>query len=335
MKLALRQSLVILVAACMLSACAAPKLPPRDTLTPGQTITVNGSQNVYAVAKQYNVSMRDIIVLNNLQPPFTLRPGQNLVLPSASPGASVYGGYNSGSYVTPYNRMGGDGAPMPNAAPSDTIVKQELPPVEAPPTPVPVKQGQTHYVLTSPPPPPNSTTAYTSAATTPVETQAVAQAATQPAATNITPAAPVAAAPASTATASTTAATPTNISMSWPVKGPVLSSFGPKGQGLNNDGINIGAPKGAPVVAAANGIVVYAGNEMKGFGNLILIRHEGGWVTAYAHLDRTLVNKDAVVNQGDMIGTVGKTGDVPSPQLHFETRYAGKPVDPATVIKAQ
>ncbi len=123
--------------------------------------------------------------------------------------------------------------------------------------------------------------------------------------------------------------------MIWPVQGPVLSGFGPKGQGLNNDGVNIGAPKGSPVVAAANGIVVYAGNEMKGFGNLILIRHQGGWVTAYADLDRLVVAKDAVVAQGDMIGTVGKTGNVASPQLHFEARYKDKPVDPNTVIKAK
>ena len=122
--------------------------------------------------------------------------------------------------------------------------------------------------------------------------------------------------------------------MVWPVQGPVLSPFGLKGSGLNNDGINIGAPKGAPIVASAGGIVVYAGNEMKGFGNLILIRHEEGWVTAYAHLDRMLVSKDAVVAQGDMIGTVGKTGNVASPQLHFETRLKDKPVDPATVIKS-
>ena len=73
---------------------------------------------------------------------------------------------------------------------------------------------------------------------------------------------------------------------------------------------------------------------MKGFGNLILIRHEKGWVTAYAHLDRTLVAKDTVVAQGDMIGTVGKTGNVPSPQLHFETRHEGKPVDPRGLIKS-
>lgn len=120
--------------------------------------------------------------------------------------------------------------------------------------------------------------------------------------------------------------------MVWPVKGPISSGFGPKGEGVNNDGVNISAPKGSPVVAAGNGIVAYAGNEMKGFGNLVLIRHEGGWVTAYAHLDRVLVNKDAVVAQGDMIGTVGKTGNISTPQLHFETRHNGKAVDPSGLI---
>ncbi len=120
--------------------------------------------------------------------------------------------------------------------------------------------------------------------------------------------------------------------MVWPVQGPLLSSYGPKGQGLNNDGVNIGAPKGAPIVAAAPGIVVYAGSDLKGFGNLILIRHRGGWVTAYAHLDRMLVAKDAVVAQGDMIGTVGRTGNVSSPQIHFETRHGGRPVDPKSVV---
>jgi murein DD-endopeptidase MepM/ murein hydrolase activator NlpD len=121
--------------------------------------------------------------------------------------------------------------------------------------------------------------------------------------------------------------------MIWPVQGSVTSGFGPKGQGVNNDGVNIAAPKGSPVVAAAGGNVVYAGDEMKGFGNLVLIRHEDGWVTAYAHLDRVLVAKDAMVAQGDMIGTVGKSGNISSPQLHFETRHDGKAVDPNGIIK--
>jgi murein DD-endopeptidase MepM/ murein hydrolase activator NlpD len=136
---------------------------------------------------------------------------------------------------------------------------------------------------------------------------------------------------ATTASPPDTSGTP--LDMQWPVQGPILSGFGSKGPGLNNDGVNIGAPKGAPVVAAAPGTVVYAGDEMKGFGNLVLIRHEGDWVTAYAHLDRVLVKKDTVVGQGDMIGTVGKTGNVATPQLHFETREGGKPVDPASVVK--
>ena len=86
-------------------------------------------------------------------------------------------------------------------------------------------------------------------------------------------------------------------------------------------------------MAAAPGTVVYAGDEMKGFGNLVLIRHEGDWVTAYAHLDRVMVKQDSVVAEGDEIGTVGKTGNVSTPQLHFETRQGGKPVDPAGVVK--
>lgn len=114
---------------------------------------------------------------------------------------------------------------------------------------------------------------------------------------------------------------------------PSFLLFGPKGKGLDNDGLNIAAPKGSPVKAAEGGMVAYAGNEMKGFGNLVLIRHEGGWVTAYAHLERLVVAKDTIVAKGDMIGTVGTTGGVTSPQLHFETRQRGKPVDPELMMK--
>jgi murein DD-endopeptidase MepM/ murein hydrolase activator NlpD len=148
------------------------------------------------------------------------------------------------------------------------------------------------------------------------------------------PAAVSAPAPLSSDVAADVAAADVSQGIKWPVQGPILSSFGPKGSGLNNDGINIGAPKGSPVVASASGTVIYAGDEMKGFGNLVLIKHQGDMVTAYAHLDRVLVKKDSAVAQGDMIGTVGKTGNVPSPQLHFEVRQSGKPVDPAQAIKA-
>jgi murein DD-endopeptidase MepM/ murein hydrolase activator NlpD len=118
----------------------------------------------------------------------------------------------------------------------------------------------------------------------------------------------------------------------WPVQGPVLSSFGSKPGGLNNDGINIGAARGTPVVAAENGVVVYAGNEIPGFGNLILIRHADGWATAYAHNDKLLVAKGDSVARGQPIAQVGATGSVTEPQSHFEIRKGNEPVDPLSYL---
>jgi murein DD-endopeptidase MepM/ murein hydrolase activator NlpD len=114
----------------------------------------------------------------------------------------------------------------------------------------------------------------------------------------------------------------------WPVKGKVLAGYGTTGKGLHNDGLNIAAPRGAAVKAAENGVVVYAGNELKGFGNLLLLKHEGGWVTAYAHNDQLLVGRGDSVKRGQPIARVGSSGNVQSPQLHFEIRKGTKAVDP-------
>ena len=114
----------------------------------------------------------------------------------------------------------------------------------------------------------------------------------------------------------------------WPVKGRVISGFGAKAKGLRNDGINIAAKRGAPVIASENGVVAYAGNELRGFGNLLLIKHSGGWVTAYAHNDKMLVKRGDKVRKGQKVATVGSTGSVKNPQLHFELRHGRKPTDP-------
>ncbi len=124
----------------------------------------------------------------------------------------------------------------------------------------------------------------------------------------------------------------------WPVRGDIVSGFGPKDSGQRNDGINISGKEGDIVKSAASGDVVYSGNLVPGFGNLVLIKHEGGWVTAYAHLSQTLVKIKDKIAQGQDIGAVGKTGGVETPQLHFELRYApspkekARPVDPALVM---
>ena len=118
----------------------------------------------------------------------------------------------------------------------------------------------------------------------------------------------------------------------WPVEGAIVSRFGPKQNGLVNDGINIAAREGEPIWAAAKGDVVYAGNELKGYGNMVIIKHANGWMTAYAHASDMLVNKGDRVSQGDLIGYVGQTGAVTSAQLHFGVREGKTPVDPENLL---
>lgn len=118
----------------------------------------------------------------------------------------------------------------------------------------------------------------------------------------------------------------------WPVNGTVVSNFGAVGKGLRNDGINIKAALGTNVKAADQGIVAYAGNELKGFGNLVLIKHSDGYITAYAHIDKMYVKKGQKVIRGEKIATVGSTGSVKTPQLHFEVRAGKKAVNPKSYL---
>ena len=119
----------------------------------------------------------------------------------------------------------------------------------------------------------------------------------------------------------------------WPVEGRVISDFGAKGGGRFNDGINIVAPAGTAVRAASGGVVAYSGNELRGFGNMLLIKHAGGWVTAYAHNQELLVGRGETVSRGQMIARVGSTGGVDQPQLHFELRKGKKAVDPLEYLR--
>ncbi|MEE4351056.1 MAG: M23 family metallopeptidase [Pacificimonas sp.] len=120
----------------------------------------------------------------------------------------------------------------------------------------------------------------------------------------------------------------------WPVQGRLISGFGAKAGGLYNDGINIAAAAGQPVRAAASGTVIYAGNGIEGWGNLILIKHDEEWVSAYAHNDAFYVERGDRVNRGDRIADVGQTGTVDRPQLHFELRQGRRPLDPRKFLPA-
>lgn len=120
----------------------------------------------------------------------------------------------------------------------------------------------------------------------------------------------------------------------WPLTGRVISDFGTESNGERNDGINIAAQPGTPIRAAAAGTISYAGNELRGYGNLILIKHDDGYVTAYAHAERITVQRGDTVTKGQIIAYAGSTGDVTSPQLHFEIRHGVQPVNPRSLLVA-
>jgi murein DD-endopeptidase MepM/ murein hydrolase activator NlpD len=121
-------------------------------------------------------------------------------------------------------------------------------------------------------------------------------------------------------------------SFRWPVRGRIIAGFGPKPNGLQNDGINLAVPEGTPIKAAEDGVIAYAGNELKGYGNLVLVRHSNGFVTAYAHASEILVKRGDHIKRGQVIARSGQTGNVSSPQLHFEIRKGANPVDPTQYL---
>jgi murein DD-endopeptidase MepM/ murein hydrolase activator NlpD len=120
----------------------------------------------------------------------------------------------------------------------------------------------------------------------------------------------------------------------WPVRGPILAKFGPQADGRTNDGIDIGAPEGTDVVAAADGEVIAITDKYAAYGNLILVRHDVNYITVYAHNQVNLVKKGDKVHKGQVIAKVGQTGRVASPRLHFEIRVGVNPTDPLQHLPA-
>jgi murein DD-endopeptidase MepM/ murein hydrolase activator NlpD len=292
-------------------------------LQPRGSYVVQRGDTVSGIAARENVSISALIQLNNLRAPYTLQVGQALVLPTSvdAPSTVASAPQPAPSPVTgpqpkPFVPQGGATAPAQigsTAAPQlgGGITSGSLPPLQG---------------AAQPQPPP-------------AQTQASAPKPLEPAPKAFEPSAPVQSAqiepPPSAKPAPSGDPLPAlkpNSPFIWPVDGKVISKYGPAKDNLRNDGINIAAPVGAPVKAAAAGVVAYAGNELRGFGNMILLRHADGWVTAYAHNSTLLVKKGDKVAQGQTIARVGSSGNVESPQLHFELRQGTKAVDPMKVL---
>jgi len=299
--------------------------------TPNEvTVQVAPGQTLYAIAREHNVPVRALIDINNLDPPYALRSGQRIRVPML-PTHTV----GEGETLTTLSRRYGVGvrslAETNHIEPPYRIVPGTRLLIPRAAVEEPVATSSPDHVLRAPPsvegtaptaPPPNPDHVLR----LPPDVASSTAPAQPPPATEMATLTPPPLPPPSTRNL------PSRRGFLWPIHGPIASPFGPKPGGAQNDGINITAKRGTSVHAAEDGVVVYAGNELRGYGNLILIRHAGGWTTAYAHNDELLVGRGAHVKRGQVISKVGGTGGVSSPQLHFELRQSGRPVDPVAVM---
>lgn len=330
-------------------------VPPRSVAAAqpagGTKIIVGTSDTLDVLAKRYRVTPQAILAANGYKGPRALSPGQQLIIPR--PGATAAAPAPAMAPVAAAPAMAPAKPVAAMAAPSsthfvnhgDTLAsiaqknhisaaelarangldpsaklklgtKLSVPgaktaAVAAPVAAAPVA-GTLQPVVAAPVP-----ATKMAAVAAPVQSARLAQA------TSNVEEKPVAEAPAKAA--ETTSALPT---FRWPVRGKVVTSYGAKTNGKSNDGINLAVPEGTPVKAAEDGVVAYSGNELKGYGNLVLVRHSNGYVTAYAHASELMVKRGDTIKRGQVIAKSGQSGEVASPQLHFEIRKGSSPVDP-------
>jgi murein DD-endopeptidase MepM/ murein hydrolase activator NlpD len=321
-------------------------VPPRSVAAArpsaqnGATIIVGTSDTLDGLAKRYNVSAAAILQANGYKGPRALSPGQQLIIPRPTATAAVAPAPVP-AVAPPASKPVAAG---PAAASVHIVNKGDTLHSIAHRNHIPVaelakanKLGQSAKLslgmkLTVP----GAKTAAAAPAVAPAPAAPAAPASktvatAQPqSARLVQPTANVeqaAAAPETPAIkpSEATGALPT---FRWPVRGKVITSYGSKTNGKANDGINVAVPEGTPVKAAEDGVVAYSGNELKGYGNLVLVRHSNGYVTAYAHASELLVKRGDTIKRGQVIAKSGQSGEVGSPQLHFEIRKGSSPVDP-------
>ncbi len=327
----------------------------------GETIVVQQGDTLYGLAKRHGVSIAALIEVNGLQSGATIKPGQQLTLPSgAAPPRTV--AMEPATRTPPRTARYAPAAAAPAPAsgwdgrytmkPGDSlyaiarrhkVTLNELQRVNGISDPTKVRAGTVLHVpgagespaepaappLASTPPPataPRVVHQGPATAGQPRVLNSPVNAGAEPAPETARPAEPMRVASRGDTATDAAAAGPARFR--WPVTGRVIAGFGKRPDGTHNDGINLAVPQGTQIHAAESGRVAYAGNELKGYGNLILIRHDNGWVSAYAHNEELLVKRDDVVRRGQVIARAGKTGTVDQPQVHFELRQGAKPVDP-------
>jgi murein DD-endopeptidase MepM/ murein hydrolase activator NlpD len=332
---------------------AQPKLETTGTVAPrsvaaahsaapaGTTIIVGTSDTLDILAKRYNVSSAAILQANGYKGPRALSPGQQLIIPhqtavAAAPApalappvskpvaavvtapSSVHIVNHGDTLLSIAHRNHVSVAELAKANNLDTSAKLSLGMKLNVPGAKTAAAAAAAPVVATVPAAVASPAGKMAAAGAPQQSVRMAQATG-----NVEE--PAAAEAPAVKPSEATGALPT---FRWPVRGKVITSYGAKTNGKSNDGINLAVPEGTPVKAAEDGVVAYSGNELKGYGNLVLVRHSNGYVTAYAHASELLVKRGDTIKRGQVIAKSGQSGEVGSPQLHFEIRKGSSPVDP-------
>jgi murein DD-endopeptidase MepM/ murein hydrolase activator NlpD len=276
------------------TAVPAVAAPVAAAASGGEVYVVKSGDSLGRIANDRGLRSIDVATYNGIDPAAPIKVGQQLRIPPAGKPVTQVAAVQPGTTATDAGGSLGTVPAQPTAAPAQA----QLP-----------------------------ATAQTPAAQAAAAPGTPAPAQPQPTGETQVAVAPAAPAQPQVATGAGVESSTTG-NFRWPVRGRVISGFGVKANGARNDGINIEVPEGTPIKAAEGGTVIYAGNELKGYGNLVLVKHPNGMVSAYAHASELLVKRDDVVMRGQTLGKVGATGNVERPQLHFEIRQGNKPVDP-------
>jgi murein DD-endopeptidase MepM/ murein hydrolase activator NlpD len=307
----------------------------------GTTIIVGTSDTLEILSRRYNVSPAAIMQANGYKGPRTLSPGQQLIIPhpaavAAAPAlaAPAVRPVAVAAAAPPSVHVVNHGDTLLSIARRNHISVAELTRANHLEPSAKLSLGMKLIV-----PGAKTATAVTPAAApvavagalpavAPAAPVTKLAAADTPQKARLAQAAPNAEEPAVQSPVKAAEATGALPTFRWPVRGKVITAYGAKANGKANDGINVAVPEGTPVKAADDGTVTYAGNELKSYGNLVLIKHANGYVTAYAHASELLVKRGDTIKRGQVIAKSGQSGEVQSPQLHFEIRKGQAPVDP-------
>jgi len=304
----------------------------------GTTIIVGTSDTLDILAQRYHVTPAAILAANGYRGPRTLSPGQQLIIPhaaavAAAPAPAPASRPVAVASAAPSVHVVNPGDTLMSIAHRNHVSVAELAKANNLEASGKLKLGMRLNVPSAriagaaPLVPAPVAAAQPAAAAMPAAGPKMAAAGPQQSVrlAQASPAPDETAAEVPAKPSEATSALPT---FRWPVRGKVITSYGAKTNGKSNDGINLAVPEGTPVKAAEDGVVAYSGNELKGYGNLVLVRHANGYVTAYAHASELLVKRGDTIKRGQVIAKSGQSGEVGSPQLHFEIRKGSSPVDP-------